>query len=133
MHHPTLDEFTLLPGITAVDDTVGCLHQFFNDAKLFLDAFLFFKLDTESWRNHRQVFQSPIFPFGGIFVRLFQFAQMAKRPRHLVAITLHEPLMLGVGSDDAGNVACHTRFLSNTNYHFSTVNVKTFGKGTTYN
>ena len=54
LHHPTLDEFTLLPGITTVDDFISILHQFLNNSKLFLDMVGLDELDAKARRNHRQ-------------------------------------------------------------------------------
>ena len=118
LHHPTLNEFTLLSGITAIDDTVGSQHQFLNDGKLLLDALVILHLDAKTWRNHRQILQPPLLPFGSIFTRLLQFAQVSEGPSDLVAIAFNIALMLGVRPDDARDVACHARLFCYTNNHF---------------
>ena len=59
LHHPALDEFSLLSGITAVDDAVSLLHESLDDGKLLLDARLVDELDAETFRYHRQRSQVP--------------------------------------------------------------------------
>ena len=53
LHHPTLDQFSFLAGITAVDDFIRVLHQSLNDVKLFFVSRVLYQLDAETWRNHR--------------------------------------------------------------------------------
>ena len=55
LHDPTLDEFSFLSGITAVDDGVGLGEEFLDDIKLFLDAGLRDEPDAEAVGNHREV------------------------------------------------------------------------------
>ena len=52
LHHPSLNQFTLLSGVTAVDDAVGLLHQALDDGKLLLDACIVLQADAELRRNH---------------------------------------------------------------------------------
>lgn len=54
LHHPPLDEFTLLTGVAAVHDTVGSLHQLLDDGELFFYTFVFNELDAEPLGNHGQ-------------------------------------------------------------------------------
>ena len=50
-----LQQFSLLPGITAIDDFIRILHQPLYHMKLLLNTRIMpNQLDTETWRNHRQ-------------------------------------------------------------------------------
>ena len=89
LHHPTLYQFTLLTGVTAVDDAVGSLHKTLYDAELAFDAVVVDELDTEARRNHRQRRETPVLPVLGVVVGLFQRAEVTEGPRHLEAIALH--------------------------------------------
>ena len=53
LHHPTLNQFPFLPGITAVDNLICMLHQSFDNVELFFVSRVINQLDTETWRNHR--------------------------------------------------------------------------------
>ena len=118
LHHPALDEFTFLSGITAVHNTIGRLHQFLDDSKLFLDTVIVDEFDAEALGYHRQLCQCPRSPGGCVVARLFQGTEMAEGPGHLVAVTFHITVMGAVGSQDARNIPSDTRFLSDTYNHF---------------
>ena len=53
LHHPPLDELTLLSRVTAVHDALGLLHQAFDNRELLLDAVVVNQLDAETLGNHR--------------------------------------------------------------------------------
>ena len=118
LHHPALDEFSLLSGITTVHNTIGSLHQFLDDGKLFLDTVIVNQFDAEALGHHRQLCQGPWFPGGCIVTRLFQGTEMSEGPRHLIAVAFHITVMGTVGSQDARNIPSDTRFLSDTYNHF---------------
>ena len=121
LHHPSLYEFSLLSGVTAVDDTLGFGKELFDDVELFFDAF--FESDAESLGHHRECGECPCFPVGRIFFGIFEFTEVSKCPRHLVAVTF---VVSGISShsvvvccsNDFGNVSGNGGFLGNTNYHF---------------
>ena len=118
LHHPALDEFSFLSGITAVHDTIGRLHQFLDDGKLFLDAVIVNQFDAEALGYHRQLCQCPRSPGGCVVTRLFQGTEMSEGPSHLVAVTFHITVMGAICSQDARNIPSDTRFLSDTYNHF---------------
>ena len=62
LHHPSLDEFSLLSGVTAVDNAVGSLHQSLDDGKLLGHSLVVDEFDAEALRNHRQCREAPVFP-----------------------------------------------------------------------
>ena len=117
LHHPTLYQFTLLAGVTAVDDAVGSLHETLDDAELALDAVVVDELDTETRRNHRQRRETPVLPVLGVVVGLFQRAEMSEGPRHLKAITLHVSVVGGGGTQYAGYILGYAWFLGYADYH----------------
>ena len=119
LHYPSLYQFTLLSGITAVDDTVSLLKQFLHYGKLFRYMLLVYQFDAEASRYHGQCAQRPVLPHLLVVVRFFQRAQVAIRPCHLVAVALHVSFSGGVGPEYFGYVACHAWFLSYTNGHFN--------------
>ena len=125
LHHPALNEFSFLPGIAAVHDAVGGLHQAFDDGKLLLDAVVVNELDAESRRQHRQRAQRPTFPLVGVVVGFLQRAQVTERPRHLIAVALHIVLAVAGCPYDAGNVATDAWFLCYANNHAAKVQQKT--------
>ena len=120
LHHPSLYEFSLLPGVTAVDDALGFGKELFDDVELFFHAF--FESYAESLGHHGEGCERPGFPVGGIFFRIFEFAEVSKGPRDLISVAF---VVTGIAphpvvvrcADDFGNVGGYRRFLSNTNYH----------------
>ena len=122
LEHPSLDEFALLAGITAVDNAVGREEEFFDDAKLLLHSL--FKTDAEAGRHHGERSERPGFPVGRVFFRVLEFAKVSEGPRHLVAVAFivagiapHSDV--AVGPDDFGNIGGNGRFFGNANYHKS--------------
>ena len=107
LHHPTLDEFTFLSGIPAVDDAVGFPEQIADHPELLFHAL--FQADAEAFRDHRQCRQRPRFPVGRVLIRIFEFAEMSERPRHLIAVAFivtgiaPHPMALR-GTDDLGDI-----------------------------
>ena len=110
-------ELSLLAGITAVDDHVGLLHQTFDDFKLLLDATVVDELDAEAGWYHGQAAERPTLPLGSVVVRLLQGAQVSEGPRHLVSVTLHISIALGVGTQHVGNILCYAWLLRYTDDH----------------
>ena len=117
LHHPSLNQFTLLPGITAVDNAIGLFHQSLDDGELLLDSFVFNQFDAEARWNHGKRRQAPPFPLVGVVVRFFQRAKVAESPSHLIAVAFHVSVSRAGGADDSGDVACHAGFLCNANNH----------------
>ena len=87
LHHPTLDEFTLLTGITAVHDAVGLLIKILDDLELLLNTGVIDKFNLIMRWNHRQHGHAPLLPLRIILIRRFQFTQVTESPRYLIAIT----------------------------------------------
>ena len=117
LHHPALDELTLLSGVTTVDNALGLLHQTFDDGELLLDALVVNEFDAEALRNHGQRRQTPRLPRRCVVVRLFQGTQMTKGPRHLKAVALHIAVVARRGSDNPCDIPRHTGFLCDAYYH----------------
>ena len=115
LHHPTLDELSLLSGITAVDDFVGMAVELFYDGKLLFNTGILNELYAESLRYHRQRGEAPVLPVLAIVVGLLQLAEVSESPGHLVAITLHIALCALVRSEYAGDVLSYAGLLCNTN------------------
>ena len=120
LHHPSLYEFSLLPGIAAVDDALGFGKELFDDVKLFFHAF--FESYAEPLGHHGEGCERPGFPVGGILLGIFEFAEVSKGPRDLISVAF---VVTGIAphpvvvrcADDFGDVGGYRRFLSNTNYH----------------
>ena len=121
LHHPSLYEFALLPGIAAVDDFIGLLHQSLDDVELLLDAFVLLELDAEARWNHRQLAEAPTLPHRRVFVRLLEFAQMAERPSHLISVALQVAVLLRLSSEYIGYFTSHRGLLGYTNHHNLTI------------
>ena len=117
LHHPTLNEFTLLPGITTVDNLVSLTVKTLYRVKLLLNTSVGNEFDTKTLWNHRQSRQRPITPVLLIIIGFFQLTEMTKGPRHLVPISFHVTIVRGSSSQYACDIACHTGFLRYTNYH----------------
>ena len=66
--HPTLDELSLLAGITTVDDHFGFRDKLFDGIKLFEDSFVITYLDTKTCWHHRQGGHIPPFPLFIVFM-----------------------------------------------------------------
>ena len=107
LHHPALDELTLLACIAAVDDVFGLLHKTLNDMKLLLHALVLLKPNAKGARQHGQIGQVPLAPLRIVVLRIFKLAEMTEGPGHLVAIALKVTIMLTGGTKHAGNVASH--------------------------
>ena len=118
LHHPSLNQLTLLAGVTAVDYAVGGLHESLYNGKLSFYAVVVNKLDTETWWNHRQRRKAPMLPHVGIVVRFLQRTKMAEGPRHLVAITLHISIMGTRCAQYSSYIFGYTWFLGYTDNHY---------------
>ena len=92
--YPTLDELSFLTGITAVDDLVGLVDQFFDDIELFVYTGITGHLNRETRRNHRKRTKAPSLPLLRIFLRIQQRAQVAERPGDLVSVTFKIAIVL---------------------------------------
>ena len=117
LHDPSLDELSLLPGIAAVDDAVGGLHQTLDGVELLLVTLVVDEFDAEPWRYHGQAAEGPPAPLVAVVLRLLQAAQVAERPRHLVPVALHVAVVRRIRTQHLGNFPRNRRFLSNTNNH----------------
>ena len=117
LHHPALDEFSLLSGISAVHDFLGGLHEPLYDAELLLYALVGLQFDAEAGRYHGQLSQAPCLPLGIVLMGLLQFTQVSEGPRHLVAVALQVAVMLGMGSQNVGDVPGYGGFLCYAHYH----------------
>ena len=62
LHHPPLYQFTLLPGIPAVDDAIGMGYQPGDCLELLLHALVALQLDAKAGRYHGQLAQAPFLP-----------------------------------------------------------------------
>ena len=109
LHHPALNQLSLLTGIPAVDDRFGIPDQSFKNTELLLVAIARDQLDAEPRRNHGQRLQTPRFPFGRIIVRFFKRAEMAVCPRHLITVPLDIALSPCPRSEYFRNLAHHSR------------------------
>ena len=117
LHHPTLNQLSLLSGITAVYNHVGMLHEVLDYVELAFVGRVADKLDAETGRNHRQAAQAPRLPVGCVFVRFLKGTEMPERPGHLVSVSLDVPVFLIFRSEYIGYVTRHGRLFGNTNYH----------------
>ena len=117
LHHPALDELALLPGIAAVDDEVGGLHQPLDDAELPLVGGVVDEPDAEAGWYHGQAVQPPGLPLRGVLVGLLQGTEVAEGPSHLVPVALHVPLLLYLCAQHLGNVPRHGRLFGYADYH----------------
>ena len=117
LHHPTLYQFTLLAGIAAVHYAVGGLHQSLDGIELLGVALVVDELDAETFGNHGQGVEAPRLPPWRIVVGLFQGAEVAVGPRHLIPVPFHVAVMARGSPQYAGYVAGHRWFLGNTDYH----------------
>ena len=88
LHHPALNQFTLLTGIAAVYYLVALLNQPLYDLELSLDALLRYHLYRELRGNHRQRAQAPSLPEGGVVMWLLETAEVPESPGHPVAVAL---------------------------------------------
>ena len=112
-----LDEFALLPGIAAVDNAVGRRKEALDDGKLLIYALVRLQPYAEARRQHGQSAQRPAFPLGRVVLGIFQFAQVAEGPGHLVAIALQVALALACGTQHVGYVACDAWLFGDADYH----------------
>ena len=117
LHNPALDEFTLLPGIAAVDYTVGGLHKTLDNCELALYALLVLQADAETGGDHGQLGQAPCLPHGRILGRLLQFAQVTEGPSDLITVALKVAAAIAGGSEDIGYVTCYRWFFGYTDDH----------------
>ena len=118
LHHPPLDELSLLTGIATVDDHVGLLHQPLDDVELAFVGRITDEFDTEAGRYHGQAAQAPRLPARRIFMRLLQRTEMTERPGHLVSVSFDISVFLLLRSQHIGYVACHRGFLGYANDHY---------------
>ena len=118
LHHPALYQLTLLAGIATVDNLVALFNEFADSLKLLLVGGTVNELDAESGRNHREGGQRPTFPIMAVVLGLLEGTEMAECPCDAIPVTLHVAVATRVGSEDTRNVASHTRFLRDTQYHF---------------
>ena len=52
LHHPSLDEFSLLSGVATVYNTIGFLHQALDNLKLLLDTLIVYQLNAKTLGYH---------------------------------------------------------------------------------
>ena len=117
LHHPSLNQFSLLPGIAAVHNFVGVLHQLLYYSKLPLYVFLMNQLNAKPLWNHGQTTQRPRLPSLGVVVWFLQGAKVSVGPCHLIAIAFNIAIARCRGTQDACNLPRHTWFLCNANNH----------------
>ena len=117
LHHPSLYQFTLLSGITAVYNHIRLLHQRFYYLELLLYTRVVYQLYPEARRYHRQTCQRPRFPLRSIFVRLFQRTQVSECPCHLISVSFYETILLVVCAKHFRYISCHTGLFGYANYH----------------
>ena len=119
LHHPSLDEFTLLTGITTVDDALGIFVETTDDFELLSDTLVVLESDAELLGNDGEPDDAPCLPSRVVFVGVLEFTKVAERPRHLIAISL--PVALTgptlVGSKYLCDALRYARFLGDTNLH----------------
>ena len=117
LHHPSLYQFSLLAGITAVYDGVGVLHQRCYHLELVFHPLVLLQAYAEAGRYHGQGPERPILPLLVVFVRFLQFAQVAEGPCHLIPVALHVSVSGLVGTEHLGYVLGHRGLLGNADYH----------------
>ncbi len=117
LHDPSLDQLTLLAGITAIDHLIGLAYKGLDNVELSLDAFVVYKFYAESLGNHRQCAQRPPLPQVGIVGRLLECAQVTESPCHFIVTALIVAVTLDIGSQNGGNVLGDTRFLGDAKLH----------------
>ena len=117
LHHPALNQFALLPGIAAVDDHFGVLHQRFDDFELLFVSRVTNQFDAEAGRNHRQRSKAPPLPAFRVVVRLLERTEVPEGPCHLVAVPLDIPVHPFGRPEHLRDFACHTGLFCYANFH----------------
>ena len=107
LHHPALYQFTLLSGITAVNDGVGILHQRCNHLELVFHTLVLLQAYAKAGRYHGQGTQGPVLPLLVVLMRFLQFAQVTKGPCHLIPVAFHVSVFGLVGTEHFGYVLGH--------------------------
>ena len=114
---PTLNQLSLLPGITAVNHLIGLRNQTLDHIKLLVYTLISMHFDGETCRNHRQRTQAPCFPLLRIFLRIEQRAEMTECPSNLVSVPFKISVLALISSQHSGDVLTHGRFLCYANDH----------------
>ena len=117
LHHPPLDQLSLLPGIAAVDDGLRVLHELLYDRELLPVCVIVYQLDSKSRRDHRKGRERPVLPLRGVVVRLLEHAQMPEGPGHLIPVTLKIPVHSRPCAEHIGYLPRHARLFRNANLH----------------
>ncbi|EJW89890.1 hypothetical protein EVA_22001 [gut metagenome] len=92
-------------------------HQLFDNCKLLGNTFIILKPNTKTRGNHRQLTQTPTFPFHKVIFWIFQFTEMTKGPSYLITISLKITVHTVCCAQYLGDVTCDTGFLCDTNNH----------------
>ena len=117
LHHPSLNQFTFLAGITAVNHLVGLINKAFDGFELSNDALVVDKFDAETLRNHRQRAKTPRFPLFAIVVRFFEATKVSEGPSNVITVAFEVAIAANVSAQNIGDVFSNRRFLGYTYYH----------------
>ncbi len=117
LHYPSLNQFTLLSGITTVYDFRCFSYKAFDDVELAFDALLINELNAKLRRNHRKCTKRPPFPQIGVVGRLFECTQVTKSPCHFILPSLIVSVTFDICAENGRNIFCNTGFLCYTKYH----------------
>ena len=115
--HPTLDELSLLPGITAVNNFGGLSNEVLDGVELLDDALVVGHLDAKALGYHGQRGHVPALPLLVILVGIEQSAEVSKRPGDTIPIAFHIAVTRGGSTQHASNIASHGGFLGYTEDH----------------
>jgi hypothetical protein len=113
----SLNEFSLLSGIPAVDYMFTFLNQSFDARELLLNPSIIYHFDSEILRNDWEIFQFPEFPVLFIIVGLFECAKVTKCPADPIAIPLPVAVLSGLSSENLSDVFRDGRFFGDAEDH----------------
>ena len=117
LHHPTLDEFSFLSGITAVNDLSSLFIKGLDNLELLLVYWCVNELDLKLIRNHRETRKLPFLPYVLVVLRGFEHTQVTEGPGNLIAVTLKIAVLSLACTENLGYLQRHTGLFCDTYYH----------------
>ena len=117
LHHPTLDELSLLSGITAVDDLSSLFIKGLDNLELLLVYWCVNELDLKLIRNHRETRKLPFLPYILVILRGFEHTQVTEGPGNLITVTLKIAVLSLACTENLGYLQRHAGLFCYTYYH----------------